>query len=65
MQLNLDILQGYKTYIAAVGLLALGVYQLTGGDLPTGIHSILAGLAAFGLRSALARPTAPPATPSK
>ena len=32
MSLNLDILAGYKTYIAALGLLGLGVYQITNGD---------------------------------
>lgn len=57
----LDVLSGYKTYIAAAGLLGLAVYQLSQGDLNGALQNLLAALAAFGLRSAIGRKeTLPP-----
>ena len=63
MNLNLDILAGYKTYIAALGLIGLGIYQLSSGDLATGGHTLLTGLGMFGLRTAMDRNGAAPASP--
>ncbi len=48
------ILAGYKTYAAAIGLAALAVYQFTQKDYQTAAQSLLAALAAAGLRSAIA-----------
>lgn len=52
----LDVLSGYKTYIAAVGLVALGVYQLTQGDLQTGAANVVTGLGLIFNRRAADRP---------
>jgi hypothetical protein len=53
---------GHGTYLAAAGLFALGVFDITSGNVPGGIQSILGGLAAIGIHVSL--PTAPtvPAT---
>lgn len=48
-----EALKGYKTYGAAVGLLGLAIYQLTHEQPEAGIQSLLAALAAFGLRNAI------------
>ena len=45
----LGMFSGFKTYIAGVGLIALGVYQMTQGDYQTGMQTIAAGLAVFGV----------------
>lgn len=50
----MNIINGYKTYIAAAGLLGLALYQFSAGDIPSAIQSIMAALAAFGLRQAIA-----------
>jgi hypothetical protein len=47
------MLNGYKTYLAAAGLIGLSVYQLSQGQVEQAIQNLLAGLAAFGLRNAL------------
>jgi uncharacterized membrane protein len=44
-----------KTFWAGVGLIGFGVYQLTQGNIETGVQSILAGLAALGIRHAVAK----------
>ena len=44
------------TWLSATGLIGLGVYLLTQGDLEGGIKAILAGLAAVGLRRAVGGP---------
>jgi uncharacterized membrane protein len=44
-----------KTFWAGVGLVGFGVYQITQGSIETGVQSILAGLAALGLRHAVAK----------
>ena len=49
----LALLSGYKTYVAAIGLLGLAVYQFSTGDATNGMHSILAALTAIGLRDAI------------
>ncbi len=50
----IDKLAGYKTYIAAAGLAALAFYQFSMGDVPAAIQSVMAALAAAGLRHAIA-----------
>jgi hypothetical protein len=50
-----DILPGFKTYFSAVGLIGLAVYQFSQNDYASALQSLLAGIAAFGVRSALAR----------
>jgi hypothetical protein len=51
----LNVLSGYKTYIAAAGLFGLSLYQLSQGQYDQAGQSILAALAAAGLRSAIAK----------
>jgi hypothetical protein len=51
----LNILQGKKTYLAALGLVGLAVYQFSVGNVPGGIQSLLGAAAAFGLRDAQAQ----------
>ncbi len=48
-------LDGYKTYIAAFGLLGLGLYQFSQNDYVHAYQSVMAGLAAFGLRGAVSK----------
>lgn len=45
----MSFLQGWKTKIAAFGLLGLAVYQLSQGEIDKAMQSALAALAAFGL----------------
>lgn len=47
------MLKGYKTYLAALGLLGLAIYQATQGDFPAAIHSLTEAGVAAGLRNAL------------
>lgn len=49
------MLNGWKTYIAAVGLLGLAIYNFSMGDYTTGMTNLMAALAAFGIRNAMAR----------
>lgn len=49
------LLDGKKTYIAAVGLAGLAVFRATSGDIPGAIQDGLAALAAFGVRSAISK----------
>jgi hypothetical protein len=51
----LDLLSGYKTYVAAIGLVGLAVYQFSQGQIDTGVQSLLAALAAAGLRHAVTK----------
>lgn len=51
----MDILPGWKTYIAAAGLLGLALYQFSKGDMNTAWQTLMAAIAAFGLRQAIAR----------
>ena len=50
-----DRVDGYKTYIAAIGLTGLAVYQVSLGDFDQAAQTILSALAAFGLRHAVAK----------
>lgn len=54
------MLEGKKTYIAAIGFVGLAIFQYWTGDYVQGSNSILAALTAFGLRQAVAT-AAPPA----
>jgi Tfp pilus assembly protein PilV len=47
-------LTGWKTYIMAIGLLGLAVYQASVGSYEAAIQSLLAAGAAAGLRNAVA-----------
>jgi uncharacterized membrane protein YjjP (DUF1212 family) len=47
------MLQGYRTYIAAAGLVGLAVYHLSQGEIQEAVQTALAALAAFGLRKAI------------
>jgi hypothetical protein len=63
----LTLLVQYKTYVAAVGLVGLAVYQASNGDLQTAATTFLGALVAAGLRheTAPGAPTvATPASPS-
>jgi hypothetical protein len=51
----LKFIDGYKTYFAAVGLVGLSVYQLSMGQYDQATQSLLAALAAAGLRSAISK----------
>lgn len=44
---------GAKTYLAALGLFGLAVYQFTQNDYAGAVQSFMAGLAALGLRHAV------------
>jgi hypothetical protein len=47
---------GYKTYVAAAGLAALAIYQISAGDLAPAIQAILSAVVAVDLRVAIASP---------
>jgi hypothetical protein len=49
----LTVLQGYKTYIAAAGLVGLAIYQFSTGQLQEGVQTLLGAAAAAGLHSAI------------
>lgn len=55
----LNTINGYKTYIAGVGMIALAIYQATQGQWEIAIQSFMAGLAAFGVRHAIYKATTP------
>jgi hypothetical protein len=50
----MNILSGKKTYIAAIGLLCLGVVDIVNGDTPSGVQKIVEALGFAGLRSGIA-----------
>ena len=49
----MEIINGYKTYLAAAGLLGLALYQFSQGQFEAAMQSLFGALAAFGLRQAL------------
>lgn len=51
----MNLVSGYETYIAALGLVGLAVYQVSLGQYDQAGQSFLAGLAAAGLRNAVAK----------
>ncbi len=52
---------GYKTYIAAAGLVGLAVYQASVGQYDQAAQSFLAALSTAGLRRAVSKAAAAPA----
>ena len=48
-------LDGYKTVLAALGLIGLGVYQMSQGEMELGLQSLMAGVTALGLRHAVSK----------
>ena len=61
----LNLVSGYKTYIAAAGLAGLALYQASTGDYPQAFQMLMSALTAAGLRSAIAKiPATPATTPS-
>lgn len=48
-------LEGYKTKLAAAGLLGLALYQLSQGQYEQAAQSFLAGLAALGIGAKIDR----------
>ena len=46
---------GYKSVLAGVGMIGLGIYQMTQGQIEQGIASLTQGLAVIGLRGALVK----------
>jgi hypothetical protein len=51
----LNALSGYKTYLAAAGLVGLAVFQVSTGQYEQAVQSALAALTAVGLRHAIAK----------
>jgi len=43
------LFDGYKTYIAGVGMIGLAVYQFAQGDVETAVKTLAEGLAIVGL----------------
>lgn len=48
-----SVLIGKKTYLAAIGMAILGVVELSTGNVPLGLQTLLAAMAAAGLRGAI------------
>ena len=48
-------LDGYKTYLGAIGLLALAIFQFATGNIPMGFHSLFLAITSSGLRAAIAK----------
>ncbi len=51
----MNVLKGYKTHIAAVGLVALAIAAYLGDDTGQALEYITQALAVFGIRSAIGR----------
>jgi hypothetical protein len=52
-----NLLSGYKTYIAAAGLVGLSVYQFSQDQFATAFQTFLTAMTALGLRHAVAKQT--------
>lgn len=52
-------LTGYRTLIGGIGLIGLGVYQITDGQVEKGVESIGLGLAAIGIGGKLDKAVKP------
>lgn len=48
-------IDGYKTYLASVGLFGLALYQFSQGQYDVAFQSLMAALTAFGIKSALTK----------
>ena len=55
MSFLLNLVNGYKTYIAAVGLAGMAIYQFSTQEYELGVQSLLAALTAAGLRNAITK----------
>ena len=53
----MDALKGYKPNLAAIGLMCLAFYQFSQGSVDLAFQSLMAALAAFGLRQAISNGT--------
>ena len=51
----LNLINGYKTYLAALGLVGLAIYQFSQGTYDQATQTLLAALAAAGLRNAISK----------
>lgn len=51
----LGVLDSYKTYLAAAGLVALALFQVHAGRFEPAVQSALSALVAIGLRNELAK----------
>jgi hypothetical protein len=51
----LNLINGYKTYLAAAGLFGMALYQFSQGQFDQASQSFLAALAAAGLRHAVSK----------
>lgn len=56
--LKMKFLDGYRTYIAAIGSFSLGIYRLTQGDYEGGVASISLAIGMIGIHEAI--PPSPP-----
>lgn len=52
------VLSGYKTYIAGIGLIGLGAYEISQSQTDQGIQHVAEGLAVFGIGHKLDKQTA-------
>ena len=48
-----NLFSGYKTYIAAIGLVGLSVYQASTAEFSQAFQTLMSALVAAGLRSAI------------
>lgn len=56
-------LDGYKTLIAGIGLIALGVYEATQGNVDQGLTHMAGGLGLIGVGRKLDKAATVPGTP--
>lgn len=50
-----SFIDGFKTYIAGFGLVGLGLYELSQGQMDQGWQHVAQGLGLIGLRSAMTK----------
>ncbi|GIW83077.1 MAG: hypothetical protein KatS3mg105_4884 [Gemmatales bacterium] len=55
----LDLFAGWKTYLTGIGLIGLGIYQLSTGALEAGLASMASGLGLIFARRGAHRPAVP------
>ena len=55
----MTFLSGFKSYIAAIGLIGLAVYQASVGQWDLMFQSILGAIGLFGIRHAIAKQEPP------
>jgi hypothetical protein len=49
----INAISGWKTHLASLGLVGLGIVLIANGEVANGVHSMLLGLAAFGIHTAV------------